>query len=221
MVAGIGLLAYLIGLTYNPTLFLQTEFIGGFLALMLVGSAQPSADHLLQRVGEAEQTLYGRLDPIHDVAARFNQWFHPYEMYVAPAIRFGLGSNFIYLGVTQKLFNPGQVLVVVHQYHLTVVIPVLPEMWIVGVGLVETSLGLALLLGLFTRGVAALAFSMFTLTLFGLSNDPVLVHVSLFGLTSALFVTGSGPLSINQWIAPQPTPIKTMKRERNQTTEGR
>lgn len=54
-----------------------------------------------------------------------------------------------------------------------------------------------LLVGFLTRGSAAIAFLMFTITLFGLPDDPVLAHVSLFGLASMLLVTGSGPYAID------------------------
>jgi hypothetical protein len=36
--------------------------------------------------------------------------------------------------------------------------------------------------------------------LFGLPDDPVLAHVTLFGMASAVFTLGAGPLSIDWWI---------------------
>jgi hypothetical protein len=44
-----------------------------------------------------------------------------------------------------------------------------------------------------------LAFVLFTLTLFGLPDDPVLAHVSLFGIASAVFIMGAGPWSFDDW----------------------
>lgn len=67
----------------------------------------------------------------------------------------------------------------------------------VGAGTTEFALGVALIVGLFTRGVAAIAFGIFTLTLFALPGDPVLAHVSLFGLTTALLITGSGRIALD------------------------
>ena len=49
-----------------------------------------------------------------------------------------------------------------------------------------------------TRATAAVGFLMLTMTLFGLADDPVLAHVTLFGMTSALFVTGAGPWSFDE-----------------------
>jgi len=37
-------------------------------------------------------------------------------------------------------------------------------------------------------------------TLFGLPDDPVVAHISLFGLVSALLITGSGPYSVDAWL---------------------
>ncbi len=95
--------------------------------------------------------------------------------------------------MTQKILQPGLALSVVDRYDLTAVIPVAPELWVLGAGLAETALGLALLFGVFTRASAATAIGMFTLTLFALPDDPVLAHVALFGMASAVLITGSGP----------------------------
>ena len=116
---------------------------------------------------------------------------------VGPVVRATLGVNFIYLGLTQKLLNGGQALAVVAKYDLTSVVPVSAELWVVGAGLAEMAVGVLLIAGVATRGVAAVAFVLFTLTLFGLPDDPVLAHISLFGLASVLMVTGSGPFALS------------------------
>ena len=59
------------------------------------------------------------------------------------------------------------------------------------------AVGVLRIAGVATRGVAAVAFVLFTLTLFGLPDDPVLAHISLFGLASVLMVTGSGPFALS------------------------
>jgi uncharacterized membrane protein YphA (DoxX/SURF4 family) len=61
--------------------------------------------------------------------------------------------------------------------------------------------GVALLAGLFTRFFSGVAFLMLTTTLFGLPDDPVVAHISVFGLVSALLVTGAGPFSFDAWAA--------------------
>lgn len=197
-VAAIGLLAYLGGLAVRPELLLASEYVGGFLGIVFLGSGRPSADHLLQHVAAAEGSVYGRFDPLHPVVARFNELMDPYEAYAPTLIRLGVGFNFALLGFWKKLANPGLALEVVEKYDLTQVVPVDPGLWVVGAGLTELAVGVFLLLGLFTRATAAVAFVVLTTTLFGLPDDPVLAHITLFGLSSALFVTGSGPLALDE-----------------------
>jgi uncharacterized membrane protein YphA (DoxX/SURF4 family) len=75
-------------------------------------------------------------------------------------------------------------------------------MWVFGAGLGELAVGLLILTGLFTRSAAGAGFLILTTTLFGLPDDPVLAHVTLFGLTSALLITGSGPLALDRTVVP-------------------
>jgi uncharacterized membrane protein YphA (DoxX/SURF4 family) len=199
-VALVGLLVYLGGLVGDSALLLASEYVGGLLAIALLGGGRPSADQLLQRVADAEGTLYGRFDPVHRVASWLNRRTDPYEQYAPTPVRLTLGFNFFYLGFTQKLFAPGPALGVVEKYDLTAIVPVDPGLWVVGAGVVEMSVGVALFVGLFTRATAATAFTMLTLTLFGLPDDPVLAHVTLFGMVSMLFITGSGPVTVDEWL---------------------
>ncbi|MCD2199856.1 DoxX family protein [Halobacterium sp. KA-4] len=200
-VALVGLLAYLTGLVLRPELVLASEYIGGFLGVLLLGAGRPSADHLLQQVAAARGTIYGRFDPLHPLVEKFNDIVGPYEQYAPTVIRLGVGFNFALLGFWEKLANPGMALAVVDKYDLTAVVPVDPGMWVVGAGLTELAVGICLFVGLFTRATAAVAFVVLTTTLFGLPDDPVLAHITLFGLSSALFVTGGGPLSLDERLA--------------------
>lgn len=199
--AATGLVAYLTLLPFRPELLLSAEYPFGFLAVVLLGSGRPSADHMLQRIGEAEGTVYGRIDPVHRLAVWFNDLIEPYEAYVPTVTRVGLGVSFAYLGVVEKLANPGPALAVVNKYDLTAVVPVDPYLWVVGAGLTELGVGLLLVAGLFTRAASAVSLFMFTLTLFGLPDDPVLAHVTLFAMASLLLVTGAGPYSLDARIS--------------------
>ena len=196
-VAAAGLVAYLAGLAVDPRVLLANEFVGGFLAIVLVGAGRPSADAVLQRVAAADGTVYGRVDPVHRFAVRFQEVVAPYTDYFPTLIRVSLGLNFVYLGLVQKIMSPASALAVVEKYDLTAVVPVPPELWVVGAGLTEMAVGVVILLGLFTRGFALVAFLLFTTTLFGLPDDPVLAHLSLYGLVSVLLITGSGPLALD------------------------
>lgn len=221
VVALVGLGAYLLGLFAEPALVLSSEYVGGFLAILLLGGGRPSADQMLQRVADAEGTIYGRLDPVHEAAAWLNARTDPYDRYAPTLVRLALGFNFFYLGFTQKLVAPGRALAVVEKYDLTAVVPVDAGLWVVGAGLTEMAVGVALFVGLFTRATAATAFTMLTLTLFGLAEDPVLAHVTLFGMVSMLFITGPGPLAADDWLRTRLS-VDTSRGETNgETYSGR
>ncbi len=202
LVAAAGLVAYLAGLATNfPELLLASEFVGGFLGILVVGPGQPSADMLLRRVVVTDGTLLSRFRGTPTPGKLLNRVGLTHEL--APIlIRAGLGFNFVYLGVTQKWLQPAGGLEVVEQYGLTSVVPVSPELWVFGAGLVEFGIGVLFLAGCFTRGAAVAGFVVLTMTLFGLSDDPVLAHITLFGLTSALMITGSGRYSLDETLVP-------------------
>lgn len=209
VVAFVGLVVYLVGVALRPELVLAGEYVAGFAALVLVGSGRPSADQVLQTVAAAEGTVYGQFDPVHRVAVWFHDRVEPYRAYVPTVVRVGLGLVFLVLGVREKLLAPGPALAVVAKYDLTAVVPVDPGLWVLGAAFTEIALGIALVFGAFTRAVSLVALLMFTLTLFGLPDDPVLAHITLFGLASTLIITGAGPYSVdraleNRLTAPDP-----------------
>lgn len=201
VVAAAGLVTYAVSLLYYPQVILALEYVPGFLAIVLLGGGRPSADHLLSRLAGARGTYYSRVDPVHVKAKRVRKRIDPLTEYVPTVLRIGLGATFVLLGLGEKLMNPGPGLAVVDQYDLTSLVPVDPGVWVVGAGLAEVAFGVALIVGLLTRATAAGAFVLFTLTLFGLPNDPVLAHITMFGLASAVFTLGAGPFSIDAWFA--------------------
>ena len=205
-VAAVGLLAYLLGVVaFGPTLLFAFEYVPGFVAVVLLGAGRPSADHVLAQLADDDRTLYSRLDVVYRrVAVPFRERVRPFRAFVPTVVRVGLGATFAFLGVVGKLAAPGEALAVVAKYDLTAVVPVAPELWVVGAALTELLVGVVLMLGLFTRTFAGVALALFTTTLFGLPDDPVLAHVSLFGLASVLIVTGAGPLSLDSWLADRP-----------------
>ena len=204
IVAAVGLALFAWALATRPGVVLAVEYLPGFLSIIVLGGGRPSADDMLQDVAGTEGTYYGRVDPVHHLKARLDDATAPYRPYVPTVLRVGMGLAFVYLGLTQKLGDPGRALAVVEKYDLTAVVPVDPGMWVLGAGLLEIVVGLALLVGFLTRASAATAFALFTLTLFGLPDDPVLAHVTLFGMASALFTLGAGPLSLDEYLAREP-----------------
>jgi uncharacterized membrane protein YphA (DoxX/SURF4 family) len=202
VVAAVGLLLYLGALATDPRLLLASEFVAGFLAIVIVGPGQPSADLLIRRLVVTDGTFASRLREVPtpgDILATLG---------VGPAaaslvLRAFVGANFVYLGVAQKWLEPARAAQVVAKYDLTSVVPVSPELWVFGAGLVEAGIGVAFLAGVLTRGAAAAGFVMLTTTLFGLPDDPVLAHVTLFGLLSAMLVVGSGNYSLDATVVPR------------------
>lgn len=80
-------------------------------------------------------------------------------------------------------------------------VPVAPELWVVGAAAIETALGVAILLGVLTRFCAVLSFAVLALAVFALPDDPVIAHVGLFGLASVLVVLGGGRWSVDALLA--------------------
>jgi uncharacterized membrane protein YphA (DoxX/SURF4 family) len=199
IVTTIGLVTFGWALSVDPGVVLAMEYVPAFLALLILGGGRPSADHMLQRVASTDGTYYGRVDPVHHLKGFLDTTTATYREYVPVIIRVGMGVTFIYLGLFQKLAEPGQALLVVEKYNLTAVVPVDPGMWVLGAGLTEMLVGLVLIFGFMTRGAAAVSFVLFTTTLFGLPDDPVLAHITLFGMASAVFTMGAGPLSFDNW----------------------
>lgn len=196
----VGLAVYVLTLLTQSDLLFALEWIPGFIAIALVGSGRPSADHTLQQVAAADGTFYGEIDPIHRAADWLANRLEPYRRYLPMIVRIGMGISFAFLGLAEKLLSPTLALGVVQQYGFSEVTPIPPELWVLGAGLSELVLGLALVLGFFTRATALTALFVFTLTLFALPNDPVLAHIGLFSLASTLLITGAGPYALDDLI---------------------
>ncbi|WP_049934872.1 DoxX family protein [Haloplanus natans] len=197
-----GLLTYAVGLaTHFPTLLLSLEYVAGFLGILVVGPGQPSADLLFRRLILTDGTIMSRFRGLTTVGDLLSG-LGIEKPAAGLVIRVFLGLNFAYLGVTEKWLDPGRALQVVAKYDLTAVAPLSPEMWVFAAGLGELTVGVLILTGTFTRSAAGAGFVILTTTLFGLPDDPVLAHVTLFGLTSALLITGSGPLAADRTVIP-------------------
>ncbi len=202
LVAAVGLAGYLVGLAGHPDLWLAFEYLPAFVGIVLAGGGRPSADHVILRLADDDRTRYSTVDPFHRrLVEPFRTRVERYEPLLPTVVRVGLGLTFVFLGLVEKLLAPARALAVVEQYDLTAVVPVSPELWVLGAGVAEVAVGLALVAGVLTRGVAGVAFLLLVTTLFGLPDDPVLAHVSLFGLTSVLLVTGAGPYALDGWLA--------------------
>lgn len=217
LMAFVSLVGYTGGLILEPTLLLAFEYVPALTAIALLGGGRPSADQVVARLA-AKDTVYSRIDPFYRaVAVPFVERVSGYTWLVPIVIRVGLGISFMYLGVTQKIMNPGDAAAVVAKYNLTAVVPVSPELWIIGAGVTEMAVGAVLFFGAFTRTASAVSFILFTTTLFGLPDDPVLAHISLFGLASALLITGGGRWSIDALLGGAGDPQSAVDPEATET----
>lgn len=182
---------YAITLLGHPELVMMLDVPGALGVAALLGPGRPSLDDLLRAAfprgpgarAATENLAAGRHDDL-----------------VPLLVRLGLGGAFAASGIVDKLLIYDQALAAVERYRLTDLVPVAPELWVVGAVLIETTLGLAIVLGVLTRFSAAIGFAVLTLALFALPDDPIVAHVGLFGLCSVLVVTGAGRWSVDRRI---------------------
>lgn len=195
----VALAIYLGGLAWQPGLVEIWDVAGGLAALALLGPGVPSVDDLLRHAfPDAPGRAVATEAPSRSV----------YDDWVPVLVRVGLGGAFLASGIVDKLLVYPQALDAVARYHLTSLVPVAPELWVVGAALVEAVLGLAILLGVLTRASAVLGFAVLTLAVFGLPDDPILAHVGLFGLCSILVVLGAGRWSVDAWLGRRFPPLR-------------
>lgn len=181
--------AYVVTLVSHPELVMMLDVAGGLAVAAVLGPGRPSMDDLLR-------AAFPRGPGAR--AATENLASGGYDDIVPLMVRLGLGGAFVASGIVDKLIIYDQALAVVDRYHLTSVVPVSPEMWVVGASVTETTLGIAILLGVLTRCSAAVGFAVLTMALFALPDDPVIAHVCLFGLSSLLIVVGGGRYSLDR-----------------------
>lgn len=185
----VALLAYLGALITNPELVMLFDLAGGLAAAAMLGPGRPSLDDLLR-------AAFPRGPGAR--AATENLGGGRYDDLVPLVVRLGLGGAFAASGIADKLLVYEQALDAVERYGLTAVVPVSPELWVVGAFLVETALGMAIILGVMTRASAIAGFAVLTLAMFALPDDPVIAHVGLFGLSSVLVLLGAGRWSLDR-----------------------
>ena len=181
--------AYVVTLVAHPELVMMFDVAGGLMVAALLGPGRPSLDDLLRAAfprGPGARAATENLAP------------GGYDDVVPLLVRLGLGGAFAASGIVDKLLIYDQALAAVDRYVLTSVVPVAPEVWVLGAILIETSLGVAILLGVLTRFTAAVGFAVLTLALFALPDDPVIAHVCLFGLSSVLVILGAGRYSLDR-----------------------
>jgi len=181
--------AYVVTLVAHPEAVFMLDVAGGLTAAAILGPGRPSLDDLLRAAFPRGPGARAATD---------NLGRGRYDDVVPLVVRLGIGGAFAASGIVDKLVIYDQALAAVDRYQLTSVVPVSPELWVVGASLTETTLGVAIILGVMTRFSAVVGFVVLTLALFALPDDPVIAHVGLFGLSSVLVTLGAGRWSLDR-----------------------
>ena len=182
---------YVVTLVGHPELVMMLDVAGALAVAAVLGPGRPSVDDLLRAAFPRGPGAK---------AATTNLARDRYDDLVPLLVRLGLGGAFVASGIVDKVVIYEQALAAVDKYGLTSVVPVSPDLWVLGAAVVETALGLAIVLGVLTRFSAAVGFAVLTLALFALPDDPVIAHVSLFGLSSVLVILGGGRWSLDRLV---------------------
>lgn len=173
-------LLFLVALSKNLYLLGNADFLAASFALLILTNPKPGLDDLL------DVPFWSPLKTLRE--------------FVPLILRVGVGGAMMFLAIYEKFLNPHLSATVVENFHLTSVIPVSPEVWVLSAGLIEFIVGLALLAGFQTRLVAAITFVVLSLSFFYF-GEGVYSHITLFGVLSVLFVTGGGRWSIDSYYA--------------------
>ena len=181
--------AYVVTFVFQPELVMMLDVAGALAVAAVLGPGRPSLDDLLR-------AAFPRGPGAR--AATENFAAERYDDIVPFLVWLGLGGAFAASGIVDKLLIYDQALAAVDRYELTSLVPVAAELWVLGAIIIETALGVAIILGVLTRFSAVVGFAVLTLALFALPDDPVIAHVGLFGLSSVLVILGGGRWSLDR-----------------------
>lgn len=168
------LLLYFIALQTDFYMLGSLEILGIGVALLMLDSRRPGVDDILN-IPSLAFTAAARYTPV--------------------ILRWSIGVGMFFLAIYEKILNPDLAAYVVNATNLTHVVSVSPAMWVLGAGLVESLIGILLILGIRVRLVSVIAFFVLSLSFFYFKED-VASHITLFGVLSVLFVTGGKKIEL-------------------------
>lgn len=159
---------------HGAYMLMYTAYFVVAVVIFIMGSGSYSIDHLLGRTR-------GR-----NYIERLRIRFAPYEMV---ALRLGFGFSVIAAAVYAKFLHTNLALDVISEYHLTNYFHFEPLFIVLGAFIIESLIGLFIMLGIEIRWTAFFFLFWLTLSLlyFGESVWP---HLALFGLNIMLFFHG-------------------------------
>lgn len=170
-----GIVLYVLAISQNMYIAGNIEMLAALIALIVLGSARPGLDDLIGIPNARIATL---------------------QRYVPFLLRIGIGGSLVFLSLYEKVLNPHVSELVVQKFALNSIIPVGAPMWVFAVGMIELFVGLFILIGFQIRLVSVIAFCVLIVTFFFFKEE-VYSHVTLFGVLSALCITGSGVWSLD------------------------
>lgn len=182
-VALFALVLYIYGLTQSYFILGNFEVVG--LALILFSEGvkdKPGIDDLLG--------LDVQYDKIYNCS-----WLCNYEGLI---YRLALGFMLVYSAIIEKFLSPDAFVAIVEPHAWSSLFPA--SWWLWGFGGIELLLGILIILGLFVRPLAALAFVVLALTFF-MFGESVIYHITIFATLSVLFTTGAGSFSLDNYFS--------------------
>jgi uncharacterized membrane protein YphA (DoxX/SURF4 family) len=170
-----GIWIYIQAVSQNFYIAGNLEILFALVVLLAYGSARPGADDIFGIPQIKIESL---------------------KKYIPLLLRLGIGGALTFLALYEKVLNPHVSELVVQKFGLNNIIPVGADMWVFSVGMIELAVGLFILIGFETRLVSIIAFLVLVVTFFFFKED-VYSHVTLFGILSALMITGGGICSVD------------------------
>lgn len=177
IMAWLSVILFFTGLMSNSYLFGNLDFLGLALSVIVLSQSKPGIDDLF--------------------GIKFYLGVEKFKEYAPLLLRLGIGGAMVFLALYEKILNPHTSALVVELYNLQAAVPVSAAMWVLGAGVVELIIGVALLVGWKTRLMSGIAFLVLSLSFFYF-NETVFSHITLFTTLSMLFVSGGGAKSVDE-----------------------
>ncbi len=126
-----------------------------------------------------------------------NKNFLKYEDYALPILRFLIGFDLLFLGISEKILNPelGLVFLNTHNWNFMQNFGVSwfsDYLFVLSAGFVESIFGIIFMLGLVTRLNAFVVAVFFSIPLFFMGSSELVGHLPHFAVVALLLVFGSG-----------------------------
>ena len=162
-------------LTYHSYMFTYVNYLGEMLIMLILGGGIWSFDHHWHRLQFLQKLFY----PLHRL-------FEKYGFFI---LRVLFGISLLYASAYAKFLHSNLALDTVNDYHLTQFFHFTPLFLVLGAFLIESLIGVAIILGFAIRFFTLffLVFLTMSILYFGESVWP---HLILFGVNIAIFLHG-------------------------------